>query len=306
MSHRPEIRSPYAEVGGIVSFGRTLDKIRLHASGQLPAEYQANLGMPNPYTIDGKSCRLLGLTYEALTEEVLKGGTDEEILERLYERGRHPSALEIEVSNAVTIKQGWRDKTSAYLRQSIEAAGYPADLIQTWPDFLDYDEGRSLRYEPDPEPPAGEIKPTALIPGLRSPYERVGGLVHFGRMLDKIRLHHRGELPPGWISSKGIANSFDGLTCAFLALDYAALEVRVLGKESTDEELLEWAYQNGRRPTRDDIQTWNPYLSKRGWRDKYKERVELRLRESGMPANAALTMFDYIDLDEGRPLRFGR
>jgi hypothetical protein len=29
---------------------------------------------------------------------------------------------------------------------------------------------------------------------LRSPPEKVGGLVHFGRMLDKIRLHARGEL----------------------------------------------------------------------------------------------------------------
>jgi hypothetical protein len=27
------------------------------------------------------------------------------------------------------------------------------------------------------------------IPGLRSPYERVGRLVYFGRLLDKIRLH---------------------------------------------------------------------------------------------------------------------
>ena len=32
------------------------------------------------------------------------------------------------------------------------------------------------------------------VPGLRSPYAQVGGLVYFGRMLDKIRKHARGEL----------------------------------------------------------------------------------------------------------------
>ena len=29
----------------------------------------------------------------------------------------------------------------------------------------------------------------------RSPAEKIGGLVYFGRMLDKIRAHAKGELP---------------------------------------------------------------------------------------------------------------
>ena len=37
------------------------------------------------------------------------------------------------------------------------------------------------------------------IPGLRSSYDKVGGLVSFGRLLDKIRLNARGELPEGWV-----------------------------------------------------------------------------------------------------------
>jgi len=40
----PGLRSPYAKVARLVYFGRMLDKIRLHAGGQLPAEYVANLG----------------------------------------------------------------------------------------------------------------------------------------------------------------------------------------------------------------------------------------------------------------------
>ena len=36
------------------------------------------------------------------------------------------------------------------------------------------------------------------VPGLRSSYEKVGGIVFFGRMLDKIRFHAAGRLPPGY------------------------------------------------------------------------------------------------------------
>lgn len=300
----PGLRSPYDEVGGLVCFGRTLDKIRLHAAGALPEDYHPMLGVPNPYTIDGKSCRLLGVSYEDLTVETLKGGTDEGVLEWAFQTGRRPTELEIEVSNAQAIKQGWRDELSGYLKQMVEAAGYPAGEILTFADFLEYDEGRPLRYEPDPSPFDGEVRPSAVIPGLRSPYEKVGGLVHFGRMVDKIRLSRDGMLPEAWGRSKGIPISFDGYTCTFLALDYAAFEEHVLGSDAPDWELLEWAYAHGRRPDKAEIRTWNAYLSKRGWRDKYRDRLHLRLKESGMPENAALTMFDFIDLDEGRPLRF--
>jgi hypothetical protein len=36
------------------------------------------------------------------------------------------------------------------------------------------------------------------VPGLRSSFEKVGGIVYFGRMLDKIRLHAAGRLPDGY------------------------------------------------------------------------------------------------------------
>ena len=39
-------------------------------------------------------------------------------------------------------------------------------------------------------------------------------------------------------------------------------------------------------------------------RDAYTPRLHFRLQEAGMPAGSALTMFDFIDLDEGRPPRF--
>ncbi len=45
-SHMREsgLRSPYDKVGGLLYFGRMLDKIRSHAKGELPLEYEVNLG----------------------------------------------------------------------------------------------------------------------------------------------------------------------------------------------------------------------------------------------------------------------
>ena len=38
---------------------------------------------------------------------------------------------------------------------------------------------------------------------LRSPSEKVGGLFYFGRMLDKIRLHSKAELPSDYHANLG-------------------------------------------------------------------------------------------------------
>ena len=144
------------------------------------------------------------------------------------------------------------------------------------------------------------------IPGLRSPYEKVGPLLYFGRMLDKIRLHAAGKLPADYVDFVGPNNpitTFDARCCRFLRIDYAAL-VEETKKGGSDETLLEWAFTKGHRPDAEEIEIWNAFLAKRGWRDDGTDRLHFRLKEGGFPLDAALTTFDYIDLDEGRPPRF--
>jgi gluconokinase len=140
-----------------------------------------------------------------------------------------------------------------------------------------------------------------LIPGLRSPHDQVEGLVYFGRMLDKIRLHASGKLPEGWRPARGtnMSASFDARCCRFLQLDYAALEAQTL-KGGSDEELLAWAFAHGRQPTDEEIEVWNAFMTKRGWRDAGTQRLHERLGEIGLKPGAVQTMFDFIDLDEGR------
>ncbi|HVU36208.1 MAG TPA: DUF5069 domain-containing protein [Opitutaceae bacterium] len=137
-----------------------------------------------------------------------------------------------------------------------------------------------------------------IVPGLRSPYDKVGRLVYFGRMLDKIRLHAAGKLP---VSDYGanLGQGFDGRCCAFLRVSYDELKAKVLAGTS-DDEVLAWAEQHGGRRSDEECEIWNGFMIKRGWRDAGATNLANRIRESGLEAKTVLTMFDYIDFDEGR------
>lgn len=141
-----------------------------------------------------------------------------------------------------------------------------------------------------------------LIPGLRSPSDQVGGMVYFGRMLDKIRLAAAGKLPEGWHASLGTANNltFDARCCRFLQVEYAALQIETLKGGKSDEEMLAWSFAHGRRPTEEEIEVWNAFMTKRGWRDAGTQRLNERLAEIGLLPGTVQTMFEFIDLDEGR------
>lgn len=139
------------------------------------------------------------------------------------------------------------------------------------------------------------------VSALRSPHEKLGGIVYFGRMLDKIRLHAAGQLGTEYHANLG--GGFDAFCCRFLWLDYRALVERVKAGGS-DEEILEWSFQQGRRPDEHEVLVWNEFMRKRGWNDDLSERLELRKAESGLADRKEIqTFFDYIDADEGRQLR---
>ena len=78
-------KSPREMTRGMAYFPRMLDKIRLHARGELGSDYHDNLGAPR--TADGV-CNFLRVNYDELRERVLQGGSDEEILEWCFEKGR--------------------------------------------------------------------------------------------------------------------------------------------------------------------------------------------------------------------------
>ena len=142
MAHVPGLRSCYAKVGRLVYFGRMLDKIRLHAAGRLPVEYQANLGDGKQLLLDARCCRFLGVPYAELRARTLEGGTDEEILAWAHARGTPRTDEECHIWNRFVLKLGWRDERSHVLPQRIRDAGLTGKPIETLIDHIEYDEGR--------------------------------------------------------------------------------------------------------------------------------------------------------------------
>jgi len=134
--------SDYRKTKGLIYFARMLDKIRLHAAGQLAPDYF--VGVEDPTFFDARCTRFLGVNYDDLVARTLQGGTDEEILEWCFSRGRRPSEEEILIWNAFLSKRGWRDEASSDLQAAKERAGWgDRSDIQTWIDLHDAEEGRT-------------------------------------------------------------------------------------------------------------------------------------------------------------------
>lgn len=132
----------------------------------------------------------------------------------------------------------------------------------------------------------------------RSPRDNVRGIVYLPRMIEKIRLHTARELHPDYHANLG--KGFDERACLFLGVPYEELTARVK-QGGSDEEIADWCFQRGRRPSEEQIEVWNAYMEKRGWRDGASERLAMRKGESGFSSREdIMTFFDYIDADEGR------
>ena len=130
--------------------------------------------------------------------------------------------------------------------------------------------------------------------------ETTKGMMYFPRMLDKIRLHARGELHEDYHNNLGAPRTLDGACCNFLRVNYADLRQRVL-QGGTDEDILEWCFENGRRLNEGDLFVWNGFASKLGWRDSFAARLEERKKEHGIADRTdILTIPDLMDFDEGR------
>jgi gluconokinase len=116
-----------------------LDKIRSHGKGELPLEYEVNLG--NGF--DEKCATFLRVRYELVVEYVNHGLNDIVILESCFGRGRRPSEGEIYMWNEFMRKRGWNDELSQTLEiQKKKEAMLSRSEIQTMFQFIDADEGR--------------------------------------------------------------------------------------------------------------------------------------------------------------------
>ena len=136
---------------------------------------------------------------------------------------------------------------------------------------------------------------------LRSPRDTIGGIMVLGRIIDKIRLNAQGKLPTGYhlgvITGK---RTFDDRICRFLGVEFSALENRVL-EGGTDDDVLAWCFAAGRKPDAEQIEIFNGFMSKRGWRDAASDGLREQKAAAGLAERGEITtFFDLMDAEEGR------
>lgn len=135
------------------------------------------------------------------------------------------------------------------------------------------------------------------IPGLRSPYDKVGGIFYLGRLIDKIRLHQAGTLPADYHANLG--KGFDARCARLLQVEYNDLLERVK-QGGTDDEIL----ASCRKPNDETVEVWNGFMRKIGWRDGASEILARRKKEAGLEGRDDIqAIFDFLDADEDRPVR---
>ena len=133
--------SAYQETLGLIYFARMLDKIRLHAAGNLRQDFCDNLGSG----LDGRCLNYLRINYAELVTQVLLGGTDEEILQWCYEKGREINDGDVFIWNQYLKKVGWNDGLTEILILRKKESGLEGrDEIQTLMEYFEYDESRKF------------------------------------------------------------------------------------------------------------------------------------------------------------------
>src|SRR5438552_12055426 len=133
-------RSPRETMFGWTHLPRYIDKIRLHLSGNLHADYQPNLGKG----FDERWLKAAGLTHEQFVEVVKETLTDGEVCDWVRKNVKRREADKKAHANGMMDYPGPDDATmQERLKMRKEQAGLAhRDDIKSFVDFIDADEKR--------------------------------------------------------------------------------------------------------------------------------------------------------------------
>lgn len=131
--------SPVEAVDGVLYLPRLAAKIRLNAQGRLWEDLHANLGKG----MDKWCSEFLHVKYDDLVKRVLKGDSDEKLLQWCQQNGRELNATDKAVWKSFILKLGLDDPATAMLESRKTESGLAdrAD-IKTMAHYIDVDEGR--------------------------------------------------------------------------------------------------------------------------------------------------------------------
>ena len=136
---------------------------------------------------------------------------------------------------------------------------------------------------------------------LRSPRESLGGYILLPRLIDKVRLFAKGQLPQAYAANLlGADYTLDGRFITFTGLNAeASRQVIVSGR--SDAEVLAWVQDHAKPASASEKQAWAEKI------DRYRPDAELlEYRRRVYPELAAridlssLSVLDLIEMDEGR------
>jgi gluconokinase len=128
-----------------------------------------------------------------------------------------------------------------------------------------------------------------------SDYVETNGVMFFARMLDKIRLQARGELPEGYNVGFADPTSFDTRFCRFWDIDFEEARAKTLGGAS-DTEVFDFCFRNRPRPNAEQVLVWNSFLLKRGWRDEGAASLAIEKERSGFADRTDI--YTWVDLHD--------
>jgi hypothetical protein len=146
-----------------------------------------------------------------------------------------------------------------------------------------------------------DVVMSATAPPIRSPRETLGGYVFLPRLIDKVRLHAEGRLPPEYHAQLlGNELTLDGRFLGFTGLDREALRAAILAAPD-DHAVLAWVERHAVQHSAAEKRAWISAI------DAYRPDSERATRRARMYPDVAarcdvatLSLFDLIDLDEGR------
>lgn len=131
--------SAFEKTKGMAYFARMIDKICKYDQGELQEDFHGNLGLG----LDGWCTDYLRVSYDALKQRALEGGSPEALLEWCFEQGRELNEGDILIWNHFATKLGWKDQASELLETRKKEIGLAdRDDIVTMLEFFEYDEGR--------------------------------------------------------------------------------------------------------------------------------------------------------------------
>lgn len=144
MAQQPYPRSPKTLLGGIAHLVRFIDKIRLRNAGQIQDYNYITVGF-DKYLVD-----FLGIDAKSFEQQVLAGGTDEELLAWVKSNGRKPSDEEIAQWSKNLLASGPKDDAARQRfqgrlqeianKRGVMVSSLPP--VSTWADVIELDEER--------------------------------------------------------------------------------------------------------------------------------------------------------------------